>query len=252
MGSLLGALFGRLLEIVAPLSAPHLQTLSLVGMGAMGTAIIGAPITMTVLTLETTGDVTATFGVLTGVVVASIWVRHTFGYSFATWRFHLRGVAIRGAHDVGWMDELTVGRLMDRSPRAFSQTMSLADFRKAAPLGGAAHAFVVDGEGRYAGMVDVAAAHNPELDDAVRLLVLDELAHGKDRALTIADTIRAALSQFESAEADILPVVESSADPRLAGALSESRALRGFAEEMERRRSDELGERDVYAGGAGK
>jgi chloride channel protein, CIC family len=249
MGSLLGALSGRLLEIVAPLSAPHLQTFSLVGMGAMGTAIIGAPITMTVLTLETTGDVTATFGVLTGVVVASIWVRHTFGYSFATWRFHLRGVAIRGAHDVGWMDELIVGRLMDRRPRAFPQTMSLADFRSAAPLGSAAHAFVVDGEGRYTGMVDVAAAHSPDLDDAVTLLVVDELAHGKDWALTVADTVRAALSRFESAETDVLPVVESSADPRLAGALTESRALRGFAEEMERRRSDELGERDIYAGG---
>ena len=252
MGSLLGALAGRLIEIFAPLSTPHLQAFSLVGMGAMGTAIIGAPITMTALTLETTGDVAATFGVLTGVVVASTWVRHTFGYSFATWRFHLRGVAIRGAHDVGWMDELTVGRLMDRSPRAFPQAMSLADFRKAAPLGGPAHAFVVDDGGRYVGMVDVAAAHDRDLDDAVRLLVLDELAHGKDWALTVADPIRAALTRFESAEADILPVVQSTADRRLAGALAEARALRGFAEEMERRRSDELGERDVYAGGAEK
>ena len=26
-----------------------------------------------------------------------------FGYSFATWRFHLRGETIRSAADIGWI-----------------------------------------------------------------------------------------------------------------------------------------------------
>ncbi|MGO9742392.1 MAG: chloride channel protein [Roseiarcus sp.] len=247
MGGLLGALAGRLIATVIPLSTAHLQTFSLVGMGAMGTAIIGAPITMTALTLETTGDAVATFGVLTGVVVASTLVRQTFGYSFATWRFHLRGVAIRGAHDVGWLDELTVGRLMDREPHAFPQTMPLADFRRAAPLGSAARAFLVDDEGRYVGAIEIATAHDRELDDAATLLVVGEMAHGGDWALTVVDPIRAALTRFGSAETDILPVVESSANPRLIGTLREAHALRRFAEEMQLRRSDELGEPNVYS-----
>ena len=44
-------------------------------------------------------------------------VRRTFGYSFATWRFHLRGESIRSAVDVGWMRNLTVGRMMRREIR---------------------------------------------------------------------------------------------------------------------------------------
>ena len=36
--------------------------------------------------------------------------RESFGYSFATWRFHLRGETIRSAADVGWIRDLTVGR----------------------------------------------------------------------------------------------------------------------------------------------
>ena len=31
--------------------------------------------------------------------IAALIVRELFGYSYATWRFHLRGEAIRGPHD---------------------------------------------------------------------------------------------------------------------------------------------------------
>ena len=33
--------------------------------------------------------------VLVAVIASSLTVRKTFGYSFATWRFHLRGESIR-------------------------------------------------------------------------------------------------------------------------------------------------------------
>ena len=89
---------------------PHLAAdpliYALVGMGAVAAAIVGAPMTMIMLVLETTGDFSATIGVMVGVVTAAIAVRHWFGYSFATWRFHLRGLAIRSPEDVGWINEL--------------------------------------------------------------------------------------------------------------------------------------------------
>ena len=54
--------------------------------------------------------------VLTAVAVAGLLVRRMFGYSFATWRFHLRGETIRSAHDVGWIRNLTVDKLMRPHP----------------------------------------------------------------------------------------------------------------------------------------
>ena len=52
-------------------------------------------------------------GALTGAVLAASIVsgliaRETFGYSFSTFRLHLRGESIRSAHDVGWIRSLTV------------------------------------------------------------------------------------------------------------------------------------------------
>ncbi|MBD3753870.1 MAG: polyprenyl synthetase family protein, partial [Micrococcales bacterium] len=52
--------------------------------------------------------------VLAASGVASLATRQLFGFSFATWRFHLRGENIRGAHDIGWLREMTVSSLMRR------------------------------------------------------------------------------------------------------------------------------------------
>ncbi len=88
---------------------------ALVGMSGLAVAIVGGPLTMGFLALEATGSLPMTVAVLAACVVSSLTVRRTFGYSFATWRFHLRGEAIRSAVDIGWMRSLTVGRMMRRT-----------------------------------------------------------------------------------------------------------------------------------------
>jgi CIC family chloride channel protein len=247
MGGLLGAAVAKSIALWIPLPLAHLQAFTMVGMAAMGTAIIGAPMTMTTLAIETTGAYSVTFGVLTGVVVASLFVRSTFGFSFATWRFHLRGVAIRGAHDVGWSGDLTVLRMMRRDVRAVTNTMTLSAFRDAVPLGSAERVFVVDDAGRYLGTIDVASAHDRELDDAVSLLVAGDMAVGRQWLLTGDESVRTALTRFASADIDLLPVVDTATGRHLIGALSEAYALRRYSEEMEKRWSDEVGVRDMFA-----
>jgi len=83
--------------------------------------------TMIMIVLETTGDFTATIGVMVGVVTAAFAVRQWFGYSFATWRFHLRGLAIRSPEDVGWINDLLVGLLMRRDPPVIAVGLPLDD-----------------------------------------------------------------------------------------------------------------------------
>ena len=115
LGSLLGRLFAVVLDTYAGASLDPTAA-SLVGMGAVAVAIVGGPLTMSFLVLETTGDFGLTAATLTASIIASLIVRETFGYSFSTWRLHLRGETIRSAHDVGWLRTLTAGRMMrDRS-----------------------------------------------------------------------------------------------------------------------------------------
>ena len=109
---------------------------------------------MSFLALETTGDFGITAAALTASLFASVLVRETFGYSFSTWRLHLRGETIRSAHDVGWMRSLTAGGMMRTGVATYRRrSQPSAELRARYPLGSAKLAVAVDAAGRYAGVI---------------------------------------------------------------------------------------------------
>jgi CIC family chloride channel protein len=179
-----------------------------------------------------------TVAVLAASVVSSITVRRTFGYSFTTWRFHLRGEAIRSAVDIGWMRNLSVGRMMRREIRTVRADTPLAAFLRDYPLGAANRVVAVDEQGRYAGIVLVAEAHAAP-EGASRV---SDILHLPKSILLPQMTIKEAVSMFESAEADALAVVDAPETRRVIGLLTEQYALRRYSEELERRRRELSGE----------
>jgi CIC family chloride channel protein len=237
---LLGALLGKVLAsgiVMVGLPIVDPLFLAVVGMSAFGTAVIGAPLAMTFLALETTGNFEVAGAVLTAVAVSGIVVRRLFGYSFATWRFHLRGEAIRSAHDVGWLRELTVRRMMRRDVRTVPADTRLAVFRRAFPLGSIERVVAVDEAGRYAGMVLVAEAQAapPELETITALL------RQTDRALLPTMNAKEAMAAFDAAEAEALPVIDSREGGKVIGLLTASHVLRRYGEELDKRRQEEVG-----------
>jgi CIC family chloride channel protein len=239
LGALVGKLFAGLLAMATISYAIPPVVLGLVGMSALAVAIVGGPLTMAFLALESTGSLPLTVAVLLAAVVSSITVRRTFGYSFATWRFHLRGEAIRSAVDIGWMRSLTVGRMMRREVRLVRADTSIAAFRRDVPLGATNRVVAVDAADRYAGIVLVPEAHAPDVDEAAKLA---GILHYADAMLTPQMTIKDAIGLFERAESDALAVVDSPDSRRVIGLLTEAYALRRYSEELERRRKELSGE----------
>lgn len=251
----IGALFGDASALVLQIIADHSPlgpvqvdevAYALVGMGSVAAGIIGAPITMILLVLETSSDFPLAVGVMAGVLACTLTVRQSFGYSFATWRFHLRGLGIRGATDVGWIGDLTVGRLMSSNAVPIPATATIAELRAAFPLGGAKRAFVVEPGGRYLGMIDVIEAHGAEVDAMAEAAPVTALLRGPPVYLTPETNIRTALLRFDRAELEALAVVDSDAERKLVGYLSEAYALRRYNQELERRRQEEGGDGGIF------
>jgi len=208
---------------------------ALVGMAALAVAIIGGPFTMTFLVLETTGDFGLAAATLTASIVASLMVRETFGYSFSTWRLHLRGETIRSAHDVGWLRTLTAGRMMRRDAACVPESMTLDVFRRRFPLGSTRRVVAVTADGRYCGIipVDLAYATADDADCVGRLTILG------DHALKPEMNIKSCMAMFDLTESDELAVIDEHEHPL--GVLSEAYATRRYAEELERARLELVG-----------
>jgi CIC family chloride channel protein len=224
---------------LSPAMAIDPAVAAVVGMTSLAVGVVGAPLTMTFLALESTRDLTLTGVVLAASIMSAILVRETFGYSFSTWRFHLRGETIRSAHDVGWMRSLTVSSMMRKDIRTVDAAMTIAEFRKQVPLGSAQRVIVTDGDQHYMGMLIVAEIHSETENGDGSVL---SMAKFRDAVLVPTMNVQSAAETFQRANAEELAVVRSFSDRVVIGLLTEGYLMRRYAEELDKARRDLSGE----------
>lgn len=237
LGALLGQAFAAISALVPGATPLDPTVAALVGLAGLGVAIVGGPFTMSFLVLEATGDFTVTAAALAASLIASAVVREIFGYSFSTWRLHLRGETIRSAHDVGWVRTLTAGRMMRKDVQTIGADATLAEFRRRFPLGSTRRVLMIDAEGHYAGVIPTAAVYAEGQDEEAPLA---PLAINTDAALAPAMSIKEIMAAFDATESDELAVVDEARN--VLGVVSEAYATRRYAEELEKARRDLTGE----------
>ena len=210
---------------------------AMVGMAALATAIVGGPLTMSMLVLGATGNFSLTGAVLAAGLVSSTIVREMFGYSFSTWRLHLRGQPIKSARDVGWVRTLTAGRMMRGEVKKVEEGITAAEFRRRFPLGSASRVAVVDGEDRYVGIVTPAAVF---AEGVAEETPVETLARVRDIWLTPQMHIGEVMARFDKAESDELVILDP--DNRILGLLTENFVRRRYADELEKAQRELFGE----------
>jgi CIC family chloride channel protein len=236
---LLGALTGQLYSIVLSGPFPDLAlqpgTAAIAALAAFGTGVLGAPFSMVCLALEITGDFSVTVGAVVASSVCALIVRELFGYSFATWRFHLRGEVIRGPQDVGWVRQLSATSLMRSDFENALSTTPVAEAQKMFSPAQVRQIVLRDPNGTYAGIVTSADLHSIATDDN---LPLATIARQQDEFLLPGASIRDIMKAFERSEADVLAVLDRVDHRAAIGTVSEAHVLRTYGEELERRNQE--------------
>ncbi|WP_173570351.1 chloride channel protein [Acetobacter conturbans] len=231
---LLGVLCGNLwydllLQVHIPVSDGVLYGVA--GMCAFAVAVVGGPFTMIFLTIETTGSLPVLVAILTSGIVSAQTTRWLFGYSFTTWRFHLRGERIRSPLDVGRVRSLTTERLMQRDPAFLPADATVGEARKRYPDFSPRHIVLTDRKGAYAGIIDSGTLHESGLDEGSPVA---NLARGRFDTLTPCIPCREALKRFQAAKLPALAVLDDERSGHVVGLLSERYVLRRYAEQVDR------------------
>ncbi|MGN6376406.1 MAG: chloride channel protein [Sphingomonas sp.] len=238
LGTLLGHLFAGVLTLAVGHAVVDPRNAALVGMGALAVAIVGGPMTMSMLVLESTHDFSLTAAAIGASLVSSTIVREAFGYSFSTWRLHTRGETIKSARDVGWVKTLTAGRMMRRETRPTPASLTIGEFRRRFPLGSTSRVVLIDGDDRYAGIIQTAQAFVDGNDPDAPVA---SIAINRREMLAPDEDIGAVMRHFDATRSDELAVVD--ADRRVLGILSETYVRRRYAEELEKAQRQLFGER---------
>ncbi len=237
MGALLGMIFAQTVDLFLPQAHLDVTNSALVGMAALAAAVIGGPVCMSLMILEVTHDFALTAAVVTAALVSSALVRELFGYSFSTWRLHLRGEAIRTARDIGWVRTHTAANLMRTANAVLNDHMSVADLREKVPLGSTSRVLLTDDHGDYRGLLATAEAYIDSVDPDTPL---SQLARQTEVYVRPDMDIAAIQRVFEHFNVDDLAVVDE--NHRLCGVLTEKYVARRYAGALEQSQREFFGE----------
>ena len=119
---------------------------------------------------------------------------------------------------------------------------TIADFRRKYPLGSRNFVVVLDGEGRYRGLLATPEAFAADLDEDAGRMRISELGRLGGTALLPGMNVKEAMDTFGRAEAETLAVVDGPDTRQVVGLLSEAYATRRYAEALNDANRDVVGE----------
>lgn len=210
IGAMTGGAFGILATSVFPDLSSGLAAYTLVGIGAVSGAVIGAPISTILIVFELTGNYAITVAVMVATVLASLITRYLFGHSFFSWQLHIRGISLEGAREQRLLQSFRVGEIMRDDFVVVDPADTMRTVRTQLMKSHFGTIFVVDSDGMLHGTITLSDLSDNAFDTSMdALLNAQDVTHLHPLALDADDDLGKAFRLMESGGEDHVPVVEN-------------------------------------------
>ncbi|PKR52569.1 chloride channel protein [Thalassospira sp. GO-4] len=243
----LGAMLGGAFGIVATHALPDFSSghgaYTLVGMGAVAAAVLGAPISTTLIVFELTGDYQLTIAVMLASVLASVIMDQANGGSFFHWQLKMRGLSTNWGREVNLLRMIKVADIMKREYVTVPLSHDLPSVRSALFNAPYAELFVVDDKGKLHGTITLTDLRNAAFDtDAAQNMTAGEVARSKPPVLFRTDSIEKAIRLMEQTGEEHLPVLNNGEDREMIGFVHEKDAMMAYNNALLELQSEERGD----------
>ncbi len=242
MGAALGGAFGIIATSVFPeLSSGH-SAYTIVGMGAVAGAVLGAPISTILMIFELTNDYAITIAVMISTTIAAIITQQWLGQSFFTEQLRRRGVAVTGGHDIGLLRSVCARDIMSRVFDALAPATPIPELRERLQRAPWGELFLVDESGRLTGVITFADLHETAFDTSHDAeLIAENLARKRPTVLVADDDLETAFQAFAVSGEVNLPVVEDRDSMLMMGVAQEHEVVLAYHRARDRARGEERG-----------
>ncbi|MBL6927793.1 MAG: chloride channel protein [Rhodospirillales bacterium] len=210
IGAMLGGVYGVAVTSVFPAISSGADVYTVVGMGAVAAAVLGAPISTTLIIFEMTGDYGLTVAVMIAVVLSSIVTKQVTGHNFFTWQLAKRGLDLRAGFETTLLRDLRVRDVMASACARVGPEVRLPEIRKLLPNAPGGRIFVVDEDDGLVGTITLSDLADFAFDGGVDDLVMaNDIARRHPPVLAITDDLEHALQMFGEWGEEHVAVVDS-------------------------------------------
>ncbi|MEE8532342.1 MAG: chloride channel protein [Alphaproteobacteria bacterium] len=218
----IGAMVGGAFGIVAGGAFPELATspgaYTIIGMAAVASAVLGAPISTILIVFELTGDYGITIAVMIASAVSSVVTQQVPGRSFFHWQLERRGIDIKRDRAASILKTITVREVMNETVQRIPRDISLDDIRELLRLDPHGVFFIVDGDGRLRASLTFDDLGVVAFEAGVGTLINAEDIARSDRTPALAgDSLERALALMSDNDVEFLPVIDDAENRRVIG-----------------------------------
>jgi len=243
----IGAMIGGAYGVIATSAFPELSSghgaYTLIGMSAVAGAVLGAPISTTLMVFELTSNYALTIGAMAATAIASVVSQQVFGHSFFSWRLSQRGITVRGGQMVGFLRAIKVKTVMDDTFETVDPDAPLSRVRARLQVAPWGELFVADAEGRLVGTITFPDLHEHAFDTS-RDSELTALGVARDHPAVLAaeDDLATAVEVYGASGEAHLPVVNNADELKLIGVAHEHEVILAYHRALNQARAEERGE----------
>jgi len=243
LGAMLGGAFGIIATHALPSFSSGHGAYTLVGMGAVAAAVLGAPISTTLIVFELTGDYQLTIAVMLASVLASVIMDQSNGGSFFQLQLKMRGLSTRWGREVNLLRMIKVADIMKREYVTVPLSEDLPAVRAALFNAPYSELFVVDENGKLHGTITLTDLRNATFDPAsAENATAGDVARSKPPVLFRTDSIEKAIRLMEQTGEEHLPVLNNDEDREMIGFVHEKDAMMAYNNALLELQSEERGD----------
>ena len=210
IGALSGGAFGLIVTSLFPEFSSGPGAYTLIGMGAVAAAVLGAPISTTLIIFEMTGDYALMLGVMVAVVIASEITEQVYGRSYFSIQLKQQGINLRTGFESEIMQATRLKQVLKIDSEVVSPNIGLPKIRVMLQNSKNSELFVVHEDGTLYGIITLADlsefAFNSTIDD---LLCASDVARTQLATLCEDDDLEIALKMLSEGEESRIAVVEN-------------------------------------------
>lgn len=242
IGAVAGGAYGIVATAIFPDLSSGVPAYTVVGMGAVAAAVLGAPISTTLIIFEMTSDYTLTLAVMVAVVVSSEISHHFYDRSFFVRQLRERDIDLREGIESEVMQTIAVNAVMRRNISTVGMSTDLDSLRHLLQDSTVGELFVVRDDGSLHGTITLQDLSDLAFDHDLDALVnAGDVARPHPPTLARHDDIETAVALMDKSGESVIPVTESERDKTLVGAVTHDDVMTEFNRVLMERRREELG-----------
>lgn len=243
IGAMVGGAFGILATQVSPTLSSGPAAYTMIGMGAVAAAVLGAPISTTLIIFEMTSNYGLTLGVMLAIVAASEITHHFYGRSFFNQQLRRRGLDVKEGFETEVMRSCRVSSVISRDADTINRDACLQDLRLALQQSRWGELFVVKRTGELYGTITLADLSDSAFDhDVDDLIKAEDVTRLHPPTLIPGDDLETALALMRDVGEEHIAVVDNQNSMIFRGCVHQRDLLGAYNRALLETRHEEHGE----------